>query len=178
MRRACRTTSLAACLLIPLALAAHGGEGLTLTSPSVMPGRAIPVKFTCQGANVSPQLDWSHAPTATKSFAVIVDDPDAPAGTWVHWVIFNLPSNSTGLPEGASAAEQLADGARNGRNDFKRLGYGGPCPPPGPAHRYYFRLYALDRTLDLPAGASRADVERAMTGHVLAQAELMGTFQR
>ena len=153
-------------------------DGLTLTSPSIVPGRPIPVKFTCQGSDVSPRLDWSRAPSGTKSFALIVDDPDAPSGRWVHWVVFNIPAAVASLAEGTASSEQLADGSRNGRNDFKRLGYNGPCPPAGPAHRYDFRLYALDRTLDLPAGATKADVERVMAGHILAQAELLGTFQR
>jgi Raf kinase inhibitor-like YbhB/YbcL family protein len=138
----------------------------------------IPKKFTCDGPDTSPPLNWIDAPPATTSFALIADDPDAPVGTWVHWVLFNLPANAAGLPEGVPKQEQLTNGALQGRNDFKRIGYGGPCPPPGSIHRYFFRLYALDTKLDLKVGATKADLERAMKGHVLAQTELMGKYGR
>jgi Raf kinase inhibitor-like YbhB/YbcL family protein len=110
--------------------------------------------------------------------ALIVDDPDAPMGTWVHWVLYDLPANTRELPEGIAKQEELPSGARQGRNDFRKIGYGGPCPPPGPAHRYFFKLYALDSKTKLKPGATKADLEKAMKGHVLAQAELIGRYQR
>lgn len=140
-------------------------------------GGTIPKKFTCDGSDISPALTWAEAPAGTQSLALIVDDPDAPVGTWTHWIIWNIPPGST-LPEGVAKTETLSDGARQGRNDFKRIGYGGPCPPAGKPHRYFFRLYALDSKLDLQQGASRNELERAMKGHVLSQAELMGRYGR
>ncbi len=140
-------------------------------------GQPIPQKYTCDGPDVSPPLSWSDAPPGTKTFALIADDPDAPMGTWVHWVIFSLPPQTNALPEGVAKTESAAGGV-HGRNDFGKTGYGGPCPPPGKPHRYFFKLYALDTTLNLRAGATKQDVEKAMQGHVLAQAELMGTYQR
>ena len=151
----------------------------TLTSAAFRDGAGIPVKYTCDGVDVSPPLSWSSAPAGTGSFALIVDDPDAPAGTWVHWVLYNLPADVSELPENIAKVESLdLDGARQGRNDFRRPGYGGPCPPPGPAHRYFFKLYALAAPLTLKAGAQKRDVEAAMEGHVLATAQLMGTYGR
>jgi Raf kinase inhibitor-like YbhB/YbcL family protein len=141
-------------------------------------GQTIPKNFTCDGPDVSPQLSWKEAPAATKSFALIMDDPDAPAGTWVHWVLYNLPANTRELPEGMDKQEQLATGALQGRNDFRKIGYGGPCPPRGTPHRYYFKLYALDTKLDLKAGATKPDLEHAMKGHILGEAELMGRYGR
>jgi hypothetical protein len=151
---------------------------LKLTSTAFQPGGTIPKKFTCDGPDVSPALAWSDAPAGTMSFALIMDDPDAPVGTWVHWVLYDLPAGTHELAEGVAKQEELPDGARQGRNDFRRIGYGGPCPPPGPAHRYFFKLYALDQKLGLKAGATKADVEKAMKGHVLAQGELMGRYGR
>jgi Raf kinase inhibitor-like YbhB/YbcL family protein len=139
---------------------------------------AIPKQHTCQGENSSPDLKWSAPPEGTKSLALIVDDPDAPAGTWVHWVLWNLPPTLRGLPEGIATNESLPDGTRQGVNDFKRIGYGGPCPPPGKAHRYFFKLYALDSSLELQASSTKAQLERAMQKHILEQAELVGTYQR
>ncbi len=152
----------------------------SVTSPAFREGAAIPVKHTCDGADVSPPLAWSGAPPSAAAFALIVDDPDAPAGTWVHWVLYNLPGTAAGVPENVAKTDQLPNlgGALQGRNDFRRPGYGGPCPPPGPAHRYFFKLYALDAPLSLKAGGSKADVERAMRGHVLGTAQLMGTYAR
>jgi Raf kinase inhibitor-like YbhB/YbcL family protein len=151
----------------------------TLTSAAFRDGAGIPVKYTCDGVDVSPPLSWSSAPAGTRGFALIVDDPDAPAGTWVHWVLYNLPAAVFELPENIAKVESLdLDGARQGRNDFRRPGYGGPCPPPGPAHRYFFKLYALAAPLTLKAGAQKRDVEAAMEGHVLATAQLMGTYGR
>jgi len=141
-------------------------------------GGGIPKKYTCDGADVSPALNWNNAPAGTQSFALIADDPDAPVGTWTHWIIWNIPASATALPESVPKVGDAADGARQGRNDFKRIGYGGPCPPPGKPHRYFFKLYALDARLDVKAGAGRNDLERAMKGHVLSQTELMGTYGR
>jgi Raf kinase inhibitor-like YbhB/YbcL family protein len=142
------------------------------------PGGSIPTPFTCDGRNISPALSWSTPPEGTRSFTLIMDDPDAPGRTWIHWVLYDLPGSERALPEAVEPEGTLASGARQGRNDFGRLGYGGPCPPSGPAHRYYFRLYALDTVLNLKAGAKRAQIDRAIHGHVLAQAELMGRYQR
>jgi Raf kinase inhibitor-like YbhB/YbcL family protein len=138
----------------------------------------IPKKFTCDAADVSPALTWANAPSGTESFALIADDPDAPVGTWTHWIAWDIPASSTGLPEGVPKQEALPDGTRQGRNDFKRIGYGGPCPPPGKPHRYFFRLYALDAKLTLNPGATRHELERAMDGHVLARAEVIGKYGR
>ena len=151
----------------------------TLVSAAFGEGAVIPAKYTCDGVDVSPALTWSGAPAGTRSFALIADDPDAPAGTWVHWVLYNLPADVSELPENIAKVESLdLGGARQGRNDFRRSGYGGPCPPPGPAHRYLFKLYALAAPLTLKAGAQKRDVEAAMEGHVLATTQLMGTYGR
>src|SRR6184192_1573467 len=151
----------------------------TLTSPAFTDGSAVPAKYTCDGADVSPPLAWSEAPPRTMSFALIADDPDAPAGTWVHWVLYNLPATVAELPENVAKVETLdLGGARQGRSDFRRPGYGGPCPPPGPAHLYFIKLYALDALLNLKAGAQKKDVEAAMQGHVLGTTQLMGTYAR
>jgi Raf kinase inhibitor-like YbhB/YbcL family protein len=149
-----------------------------ISSSAFSEGEMIPKKFSCEGADVSPPLRWSEPPTATHSFALIMDDPDAPAGTWVHWVLYNLPANTKELPEGVEKREQLASGALQGRNDFGKIGYGGPCPPPGKPHRYYFKLYALDSKLEVKAGATKADLERAMKGHTLGQTQLVGRYSR
>jgi Raf kinase inhibitor-like YbhB/YbcL family protein len=151
----------------------------TLTSTEFTDGAAIPVKHTCDGGDVSPPLAWSGAPAGTRCFVLIADDPDAPAGSWVHWVVYNVPAAVSELPENVAKVETLdLGGARQGRNDFRRPGYGGPCPPPGPAHRYLFTLYALDAPLTLKAGAQRKDVETAMEGHDLGSAQLLGTYAR
>ena len=149
-----------------------------ITSTAFPNGGMIPKKFTCDGPDVSPQLSWKEAPAARQSFALIMDDPDAPARTWVHWVLYNLPTNTGELPDGVEKQEQLANGAMQGRNDFRRIGYGGPCPPSGTTHRYYFKLYALDTKLKLKAGATKPELERAMQGHILGEAELMGRYGR
>jgi Raf kinase inhibitor-like YbhB/YbcL family protein len=140
-------------------------------------GGAIPKKYTCDGADLSPALTWTGAPAGTKSLALIADDPDAPVGTWTHWIVWNIPPEAT-VPEGIEKVESLSDGTRQGRNDFKRIGYGGPCPPPGKPHRYFFKLYALDTKLDVKPGAGRKELEGAVKGHVLAQAELVGKYGR
>ena len=149
-----------------------------LTSLAFKEGDFIPKKHTCEGPDLSPPLRWTNAPKGTKSIALIADDPDAPVGTWVHWVIFNLPGETTELPEGVPAQETLPNGARQGLNDFRRVGYGGPCPPPGKPHRYYFKLNALDVTLDLRPRATKAQVLEAVKGHILGEAQLMGRFGR
>ena len=155
-----------------------GTMPLQITSVAFSAGETIPKKFTCDGPDVSPKLSWNEPPAKTQSFALIMDDPDAPVGTWVHWVLFDLPADTKELSEGVAKQDQLSNGARQGRNDFGKIGYGGPCPPPGKPHRYFFKLYALDSKLNLKAGATKADIERAMKGHILAQAELMGRYGR
>ena len=150
----------------------------TLTSSDFQNGGDIPQKFTCKGADVSPELSWTNPPAGTRSFTLIADDPDAPAGTWTHWVLFDLPAQTSTLPEGVTKVDEVPDGGRQGRNDFRKIGYGGPCPPPGKPHRYFFKLYALDKALNLKPGASKQEVEQAMQGHVLGQAELVGRFRR
>jgi len=154
---------------------------LTLTSPAFAAGAEIPSQYTCEGKNRSPPLEWSGVPGAAKSLALIVDDPDAPDPkapkmTWVHWVLFDLPTDARGLGEAAAGGE-LPRGTREGVNDFKRSAYGGPCPPIG-RHRYFFKLYALDQALPSLKNPSKAELEKAMEGHVLARAELIGTYQK
>jgi Raf kinase inhibitor-like YbhB/YbcL family protein len=151
---------------------------MQLTSTAFVEGAPIPEKYTCDGPNSSPPLKWSGAPTGTKSLALIVDDPDAPSGTWVHWVLFDLPAATNELPEDLPKSQYVPGNAKQGLNDFRRLGYGGPCPPPGKPHRYFFKLYALDTALPLKPGTTKAEIERAMTGHVLAEAQLLGTYKR
>lgn len=150
---------------------------LSLASEAFQNGEAIPARYSCDGEDLSPALAWRDAPSGVASYALIFDDPDAPMGTWVHWVLFNIPASVTALPEGYPDRPEAADGTRNGTNNWGRLGYGGPCPPGG-THRYFFRLYALDGPLDLPPGASKQEVLDAMKGHILDQAELMGTYTR
>jgi Raf kinase inhibitor-like YbhB/YbcL family protein len=150
----------------------------SLSSSDFQNGATIPKNFTCDGADMSPELSWSDTPKGSQSFALIADDPDAPAGTWTHWVIYGLAADAKSLPQNVSKVDQLPDGGMQGRNDFRKIGYGGPCPPPGKPHRYFFRLYALDAKLNLKPGASRQEIEQAMKGHVLGQAELMGKYGR
>jgi Raf kinase inhibitor-like YbhB/YbcL family protein len=149
----------------------------TLQSSSVT--GEIPKKYTCDGADVSPALKWKGAPAGTKSFVLILDDPGARVGTWTHWIIWNIPAKAKALPEGVPKVEETGDGARQGNNDFKRMGYSGSCPPVGDKlHSYYFKLFALDANLDLKAGASRSELDRAMNGHVLSEAVLVGKYGR
>lgn len=150
---------------------------LVLKSSAFAHQGAIPSKYTCDGEDISPPLEWSGAPADTKSFALIVDDPDAPIGTFNHWILFNIPAGVNQLAEGISRQDTLADGSRQGKTSWRKVGYGGPCPPSG-THRYFFTLYALDIMLDLPAGASKEQVLQAMSGHILAKGELMGTYKR
>jgi len=150
---------------------------MQLTSSAFADGGTIPRRHTCDGDDVSPPLAWSGVPDDAISLALIADDPDAPRGTWVHWVLYNLPAAVTSLPEALPADERLPNGALQGRNDFRRTGYGGPCPPSG-THRYFFKLYALDTMLDLAPGATKQELLQAMDGHVLAEAQLMGRYAR
>jgi Raf kinase inhibitor-like YbhB/YbcL family protein len=149
-----------------------------LTSPAFRHGDVIPREHTCDGDDLSPALSWSEVPLERRSLALVCDDPDAPRGTWIHWVLYNLPAESAELSPGIPTIPELPSGARQGRNDSGDIGYGGPCPPPGKPHRYYFRLYALDIMLSLPHGVSRAELDRAMADHILDQATLMGVYQR
>jgi Raf kinase inhibitor-like YbhB/YbcL family protein len=151
---------------------------IQITSPAFAVGQPIPDPYTCAGSNLSPPLTWTNAPAGTKSYALIVDDPDAPGGTWVHWVIYNLPPAAMALAENTPPSPQLPDGAKQGVNDFGQTGYRGPCPPAGRPHRYFFNIYALDRTLDLNPGATKKELVSAMEGHVLGAGQLMGTYQR
>ena len=149
-----------------------------ISSPSFQDGKDIPKKFTCDGDDVSPALSWMDPPQGVKSFTLIADDPDAPRGTWTHWVLFDLPPSTSSLAEGVPKVGELANGGRQGFNDFPKIGYGGPCPPPGKPHRYFFKLYALDNKLNLKAGASKQEVEQAMQNHILGKAEVMGKYGR
>jgi Raf kinase inhibitor-like YbhB/YbcL family protein len=179
--------SLASAALIVAAMvvaAPHGGRAdmsLTINSTAFANGGKIPKKYTCEGQDTAPPLSWSGVPAGAKSLALIVDDPDAPdpkapKTTWVHWVLYDLAADSNGLPEGVKSSA-LPAGAKDGTNDWKRAGYGGPCPPIG-RHRYFFKLYALDVALAGLDKPSKAAVEKAMQGHILAQAELIGTYQK
>jgi Raf kinase inhibitor-like YbhB/YbcL family protein len=151
---------------------------ITVTSTAFQEGETIPKQYTKDSKDVSPPLKWDSAPDGTKSFALICDDPDAPRGTWVHWVLFNLPADTRSLEEGVPTSETLPNGARQGKNDFGDVGYGGPKPPPGKRHRYFFKLYALDAALDLQSGATKAQVEGKMKGHVIGDGQLMGKYAR
>ena len=180
-----RWTALAALLiylgyssLVNPASAAGGNVALSISSSDFQNGGEIPKKFTCDGADVSPELSWSDAPAGTQSLAIITDDPDAPGGTFTHWVIFNLPAETRNLSSNVSKMDELPDGARQGRNGFRKIGYGGPCPPAGKPHRYFFNLYALDKKLDLKPGASKEELEKAIEGHALGHSEIMGTYGR
>jgi Raf kinase inhibitor-like YbhB/YbcL family protein len=156
---------------------ADPNQGFILSSPSFVNGATIPDSYTCSGANNSPALQWSGAPKETRSLALIVDDPDAPMGTFVHWLFYNLSATSSGLPEGVAPTGSVDEG-QQGTNGRGESGYTGPCPPPGKPHHYHFHLYALDRKLDLKPGARAAEVEAALKGHVLARTELVGMFGR
>ncbi len=158
--------------------AQHASKKFELKTTTFQPGGDIPRKCTCDGGDVSPALTWSDPPPGTKSFALIVDDPDAPGGTFTHWVVYDLAPGTRQLPEKVAGNDDLHDGGHQGVNDFPLTGYGGPCPPPGKPHRYFFKLYALDIKLGLQREAHKPDVERAMQGHILAQAELIGKYKR
>ena len=150
---------------------------ITITSSAFAEDGMIPKRYTCDSQDVSPDLAWSGVPEGTQSIALICDDPDAPMGTWVHWVLFNLPADLAGLPTAVGPDEMLANGGLHGKNDFGRLGYGGPCPPGG-THRYYFKLYALDIRLDLDSGITKTQLLDAMDSHILAEGQLMGRYTR
>ncbi len=151
---------------------------LSLTSTTFRNGEKIPRKYTCDGEDTSPPISWSGAPNGTKSYAIILEDPDAPGGTFTHWVLYDLPANVTALPEGAGKKRNHNEGSKQGVNDFGRIGYSGPCPPGG-THRYIFRLYALDvKDLNLKEKATKEEVLKAAKGHVISETELVGTYSR
>ena len=150
---------------------------MKVISSAFSEGGMIPGKYTCDDINVSPPLEWSQAPKGTKTFALICDDPDAPMGTWVHWVLFNLPAGVNELPENIPPVEKLPSGAKQGSNDFQKIGYGGPCPPGG-THRYYFKIFALDEELTIQSGDTKSELLKAMEGHILSEAQLMGRYKR
>ncbi|MGH7987997.1 MAG: YbhB/YbcL family Raf kinase inhibitor-like protein [Candidatus Binataceae bacterium] len=151
---------------------------LALTTPEFTPNRNIPSRFTCAGFDMSPELSWASVPAGTKTFALIVSDPDATHGTFIHWAIYNLPANQTNLPQRVKKRHKRTYGGEQGTNSFGNIGYGGPCPPPGKPHHYHFKLYALNTKLKLKPGATAAEVEKAMKGHVIATSDLVGLFQR
>ena len=155
----------------------EGAMSFSIISSAFESGGMIPAQYTCDGADISPPLSWRNVPVSAKSLALICDDPDAPVGTWVHWVLFNLPAANSGLPENVPPQKVLENGAKQGINDFRKIGYGGPCPPGG-VHRYFFKLYALDDFLNLPAGSTKSELLKAMEGHLLGQAELIGRYGR
>lgn len=150
---------------------------LQMTSTAFNEGKIIPPEYTCDGRNISPPLAWSGIPNHTKSLALICDDPDAPAGTWVHWVIYDIPPGISGLDENVLPLEILANNSRQGINDFRKTGYGGPCPPGG-THRYIFKLYALDIMIKLNPDIQKQELLEAMEGHILEQTRLTGTYTR
>lgn len=158
----------------------QGGDvmALTIKSSAFNEGELMDAKYTCKGENVSPPLSWEGAPSGTKSFALICDDPDAPFMTWVHWVIYEIPANVTKLSEGIAKEDTLSNGAKQGRSNFGTIGYGGPCPPPGGPHRYFFKLYALDAMLNLEPGLDKKALLKKMEGHILEEAQLIGKFKR
>jgi Raf kinase inhibitor-like YbhB/YbcL family protein len=151
---------------------------LYLKTSAFKPGSEMPPQLTCEGEDLSPSLQWGGAPKGTQSFALIAEDPDAPSGTFTHWVLYDLPASTTEIPQGIPRRDHLGFGGLQGTNDFGKIGYGGPCPPAGNPHRYFFKLYAMDTVLGLKPGAKKQEVERAMEGHVIAQAEIMGKYQR
>jgi hypothetical protein len=151
---------------------------LTVSSTAFNEGRKIPTKYTCDGQDVSPPLVWDKGPEGTATYALLLEDPDAPGGVFTHWIVFNIPSDMHELPEAMPVERELPSGAFQGENDFGAVGYRGPCPPTGKAHRYRFKVYALDERAELEAGASRRDILEAMDGHILAQGELTGSYER
>lgn len=157
--------------------AVEGGKRMELKSAAFSQGGAIPPKYTCDGDDISPALSWSAGPDGTQSFALIAEDPDAPMGTWTHWVMWNIPASERSLPEKVAGEKQLANGAVQGTSSFKKVGYGGPCPPGG-KHRYFFKLFALDKKLSLEPGARKEDLLKEIKGHILGEAQLMGTYTR
>lgn len=150
---------------------------IKIKSLAFVPGGKIPGKYTCDGMDISPPLSWTSGPEGTKTFSLICDDPDAPMGTWVHWVLFNLSADITEFRENVPPEKELENGAKQGMNDFRKIGYGGPCPPGG-THRYFFKFYALDTEINLEAGATKAELLAAMEGHILAEGQLIGRYER
>ncbi|MCA1959231.1 MAG: YbhB/YbcL family Raf kinase inhibitor-like protein [Desulfomonile sp.] len=183
----CKSISLIAVILLfsavlftPAAVAAEpGSKQILVTSPAFGDGEMIPKKYTCDGEDLSPPLQFSGVPAGAKSLVLICDDPDAPVGTWTHWVLFNLPPDTKMISEKIPASATLPNGAIHGHNSWggRKIGYGGPCPPSG-MHRYYFKVYALDVKLDLPSGTTKKHLAKAMKGHIIGQGELMGTYKR
>ena len=157
----------------------RGGETMEikLTTTAFQEGEQIPKKYTCDGENISPPLEWSGIPQGTQSIALICDDPDAPMGTWVHWVVFNIPASLNKLSEKIPDNKVLEDGTSQGSNDFRKIGYGGPCPPGG-THRYFFKIYALDKRVELTPGATKGKLLHEMSEHILAEGKLMGKYSR
>jgi Raf kinase inhibitor-like YbhB/YbcL family protein len=150
---------------------------IRLTSPAFQQGGRVPYVHSCEGDDVSPPLEWSGAPVETRSYALVCEDPDAPRGTWIHWVLYNISGDAVELTRAVPTLPELPSGARHGRNTAGDMAYAGPCPPPGNPHRYFFRLYALDISLNLPPGATKLELEQALDQHILAQGTLMGTYQ-
>ena len=164
--------------MLPVLFFAGTASSLELRSAVFENGGGLPARYTGLEDDVSPGLNWSGAPQGTQSFVLIMDDPDAPMGTWVHWVIYDIPKSASGLEADVAKKSILDNGTRQGMNSFRETGYGGPYPPPGPAHRYFFKLYAVDIVLTLPPGAGKDAVLQAMQGHVLAEARLTARFGR
>ena len=154
-----------------------GGANMEIKSSAFSEGGMIPYQYTCDGKDISPPLAWQGVPDGAHSLALICDDPDAPVGTWVHWVYYDIPADKTGLSENVNTRENPPDGGTQGRNNFRKTGYGGPCPPGG-THRYFFKLYALDTILNLPPGATKKELLQKMEGHVISKAQLMGKYKR
>ena len=184
--RVSRSYSIAGILLLAAAMpisALYGAESKTsqnfiLTSSVFHAGAEIPRKYTCDGEDVSPPLRWQDAPVGTKAFSIIADDPDAPGGTWVHWVIYDLPAETKELREGVAKTEKITGGGNQGINDFRKVGYGGPCPPPGSAHRYFFKLYALDAATNLNTRSTKQQLLDVLKPHLLGEADLVGRYKR
>ncbi len=177
-RRRVSPTGAAWLLAAGLLVAAGAAQALDLSSPGFPAGGEIPATYTCDGVDRSPALRWGDVPAGVKEFALIVDDPDAPGGVWVHWVLYGIPADVRSLPEGVPPRDAVPGSGIQGVNDFRRTGYGGPCPPHGPAHRYVFTLYALDSRLDLRPGLTKADLLKVMEGHILARGEIVGRYKR
>lgn len=163
----------------PIGAETRGGRAMNMEvkSTAFQEGAMIPKLYTCDGKDISPPLSWSGVPAEAKSIALIMDDPDAPRGTWVHWVLFNIPADNASLPESIPRTASLSNGAKHGNNSWRRPGYGGPCPPRG-THRYYFKVYALDTVLPLKTGSTKGQLLKAMEGHVLAEGQIMGKCSR
>lgn len=157
---------------------AQNGANFVLKSPAFAQGQTIPSKYTCDGMDISVPLSWTAPPAGTRSLALIVEDPDAPGGTWIHWVLYNIPAQTRELPQSVPHQAQAQNGMEQGVNDFQRTGYGGPCPPPGPSHRYHFLLYALSQKLPLPPGATKLQVMTALKPYVLGETKLIGRYGR